>query len=219
MAPISNKQRILRAAYLLFLQKGYTNTSLSDIASESGVSKSLVQKHFKKKEAFVEALLRDLLNFADQFLSSHDMITDNYWVNLQLVGQVHYAFLLSDSRHRQLFLDLLEIRNLTERMIRLDLEWAFEYMHEFPDDDKESLFDDMTLVMGGTYELVYRFMKEKRSIDIDELQRKSLGLTMFLRGISRKEIDGILRRGRINQETLDAAVQYIEGQFLSKAKK
>ncbi len=48
--PEATRAAILAAAELLFVDKGFAATSMSDIASEAGVTKSLIHHHFGTKE-------------------------------------------------------------------------------------------------------------------------------------------------------------------------
>lgn len=206
----STKEAIRAVAYELLLRQGYEATSFSCIAEHAGVSKSLVQRHLHKKEAIIVDFLRDLLDFADEYLSNRDRKTDNYWVNLHLIGQIHYAFLLKDAGRCTLMLDILSDRTLTEHMITLDTQWAFGYMHAFTEEQKEQIEEDMAMAMAGTYELLYRALVRNRSLDIEGFQRKSLNLTMHMQGMDQAEIDRLLAEGLLTQEELDGGVAFIE---------
>lgn len=57
------KDEILRAALKLFAQKGYFNTSLTDIASESGMKTSSgLYQHFKNKQTIAGALYANIID-------------------------------------------------------------------------------------------------------------------------------------------------------------
>ena len=57
----STPQRILDAAEDLFAQKGYSATSLGDVADAVGIRSPSLYNHFKNKEALYEAVLDRLL--------------------------------------------------------------------------------------------------------------------------------------------------------------
>lgn len=209
----STKEAIRAAAYDLLLRQGYAATSFSCIAEQAGVSKSLVQRHLHKKEAIMVDFLRDLLDAADEYLSQRERKTDNYWANLHLIGQIHYAFLLKDEGRRTLMLDILSDRALTEHMISLDTQWAFGYMHTFTDEQKDQLEEDMAMTMAGTYELLYRALVRNRSLDIEGFQRKSLNLTMHMQGMDQGEIDRLLAEGLLSHEEREAGVDFIEARL------
>jgi TetR/AcrR family transcriptional regulator len=52
--PDLTRERILDAAYKLFVSKGFAAVSMRDLARESGVTKSLIHHHFGSKEALWE---------------------------------------------------------------------------------------------------------------------------------------------------------------------
>lgn len=207
------RERIADAAYALLLERGYKATSMADIAEAAGVSKSLVQKHFKRKDAFIEGLLEKLLDGIDAFLEERALRTDNYWSNLYLIGQLHYAFLLEDEGKTQLMMDIISDRELTEKMIELDVDWAFAYMHSFSEEEREELMDNMSIAMGGTYELLYRMLRQGRPIDLAAFQRKSLSLTMYLQGMSQDEADEVFADAALGEGDITAGVASINEGF------
>ena len=57
----STAERILDAAEDLFAQKGYSATSLGDVADRVGIRSPSLYNHFRNKEALYEAVLERLL--------------------------------------------------------------------------------------------------------------------------------------------------------------
>jgi len=58
---LSTSDRILDAAEDLFAEKGYSATSLGDVADRVGIRSPSLYNHFKNKEALYEAVLERLL--------------------------------------------------------------------------------------------------------------------------------------------------------------
>jgi len=58
----NTRQQILDATLSLFSRKGYFNTSVRDIARESGVSIGSIYHHFKDKEGIASAMYNNLLD-------------------------------------------------------------------------------------------------------------------------------------------------------------
>jgi AcrR family transcriptional regulator len=54
---LDKKQRIMQAALSLFAIKTYHGTSISAIAKEAGVSKSLIYNYFESKDAMLSAIV------------------------------------------------------------------------------------------------------------------------------------------------------------------
>ena len=61
-APTKSRQRILKAAFKVFSNKGYEGASFGDIARAARVQKTLVQYHFKSKEALFLACAQERLH-------------------------------------------------------------------------------------------------------------------------------------------------------------
>lgn len=59
--PLSTSDRILNAAEDLFAEKGYSATSLGDVADRVGIRSPSLYNHFKNKEALYQAVLDRLL--------------------------------------------------------------------------------------------------------------------------------------------------------------
>lgn len=54
------ERRLMEEASLLFARKGYSGTTLSDIAEAVGLTRAAVYYYFKNKEALLEALIEDV---------------------------------------------------------------------------------------------------------------------------------------------------------------
>ena len=54
---VNTKEKIIKVAIRLFLQNGFYNVSMQNIANEIGISKPAIYHHFKNKDMMVEAVL------------------------------------------------------------------------------------------------------------------------------------------------------------------
>jgi AcrR family transcriptional regulator len=58
MSPSDTYDKILQTARRLFVQQGYTATSMRQVAAETGIGKATIYHHFPDKQAMVMALLQ-----------------------------------------------------------------------------------------------------------------------------------------------------------------
>ncbi len=58
----SKKEYILEAATELFIKKGYSGTSISDIAKQAKINQSLIYHHFENKETLWKEIKSSFLN-------------------------------------------------------------------------------------------------------------------------------------------------------------
>ena len=65
----TRREQIMKAALELFAQEGYTNCSISRLASHAGISKGLMYNYFESKEALLIAIIEegmsDFINYFD----------------------------------------------------------------------------------------------------------------------------------------------------------
>lgn len=66
---------IKQAALQLFAHKGYAHTTISDIASEAGISKGLMYNYFNSKEALLEAIVSEAVDEGWKLMET--MISDD----------------------------------------------------------------------------------------------------------------------------------------------
>lgn len=53
----SKKEQILDISLSLFLEKGYDNTSISDIVTSLDIARGTLYYHFESKEAIIDAII------------------------------------------------------------------------------------------------------------------------------------------------------------------
>jgi AcrR family transcriptional regulator len=89
------QDEILLAALKLFAQKGYFNTSLTDIAEAAGIkNSSAIYQHFKNKQMIASQLYTDIFNSLN--ISIDDIRRKNQKSSEQLRGIVDLFFKLTD---------------------------------------------------------------------------------------------------------------------------
>lgn len=203
-------EQIEREARTLFLEKGYKNTSYADIAAACGLAKTNVQQHFPKKELFISDLYQDLLDELDTFLTEHKERTDNYFVNLYRIGQLLFGFLLGTEELRRFTFDLLSDRNLTDIMIDLEVAWATSYEVGFTKDELATFGDDIAMIMGGIYELIYRNLKVGVAMHPEDIQTRIMTMFAYTRGLSAEEAAKLFPRGLVSAEEFADANTYLQ---------
>lgn len=112
----AKKEAILKAATLLFSEKGYKNTAMAELSKMTGTAEGTIFYHFKNKEALFLSILQklkeDLLDECEryfgarEFESGLDMMEDAISFYLHLAGSMEDRFLLL---HRQYPYELAEV--------------------------------------------------------------------------------------------------------------
>jgi AcrR family transcriptional regulator len=90
----STPERILDAAEDLFAEKGYSATSLGDVADRVGIRSPSLYNHFKNKEALYEAVLERLLAVFSEPLAELDrgpVTQERVFFWLETIVRQHHA--------------------------------------------------------------------------------------------------------------------------------
>ena len=149
------------AALRLFLQKGYAATSYTDLAAESGVARTLVQRYYPKKDMLavgcVAAVRMATVHACDEAFPD----AGHALVRLYLRGQVNIATYAACDGIRRLMVDVLRDRDLTHKTIVEGFRWTMsEALPEAAGFGNE-LPDEMLMAMGGLYEIVYAYLTRR----------------------------------------------------------
>lgn len=123
------RRAILKEAEELFLEKGYENVSLDEIAAGAGVTRGAVHWHFRNKRGLLFAI-RDEMRLPMQDLAER-LATDTTLVPLAALGDVissAFERLQADPRHRRVLKVILQVDWTTSED---DSNSGLAFQHQF----------------------------------------------------------------------------------------
>ncbi|MGI6590113.1 MAG: TetR/AcrR family transcriptional regulator [Eggerthellaceae bacterium] len=203
------KERIAKAACALFREQGYDDTSYADIAQACGIRKNLVQYHYPRKELFAIAFMERVLAEAQAALGySNEDLRDDFGA-IYRVGVCYFEYLLREGGYRTFLQDVIRNRDLTERILAFNIQWALERSnvdasHGDPEGD---MVRSVVASMGGFYELLYYCLKNGYAFDV------VAGLSVVMRtfvsslGVSDAKTLQAVAPESIDAQATDRAVQ------------
>lgn len=198
---VSKKELILHAAFRLLMEKGYKNTSYSDIAYESNCTRALVQYHYPKKDYFITAFVDRLLEAVDEQVRSRGLMTGSCFTDFSITGHLYFNFLLANEGLRPLALDLIEASLIViERMEA----WQHRYP-ELDDLDDALILDAVLCAVGGAHELIYHHLMHDIPIDLHLLLARTISSYALLLGFGQETVDDLLKRPPLDNAVIDEA--------------
>lgn len=99
-----SRGQILQAAFTCFAERGYSRTSIAQIATTANVSKGLVYNYFENKEALLVGILEHVLEEYDKLLA--DVDSDDPKDLLNRLIDLAFGFLENNNEHSRLFIML-----------------------------------------------------------------------------------------------------------------
>ncbi|AVK49344.1 hypothetical protein AXY43_15800 [Clostridium sp. MF28] len=208
-----NRDLIAKTAFNLFLNKGYNKTSYKDIADNSSNERTLIQYYFPKKELLITDFLNKLLSLSEQYITEKSLKSDNNFINLYIIGQIHFSFLLMNDEMKTLTLDIVSNRAITKEIVFFNENWVFSFFNLSAELNKE-LSDDIVMIMGGTYELIYRYISKSESLNVPNLLKKIMLHFLTAMGHENSIYRELLSSHALSEETLCEANSYLKTALL-----
>lgn len=172
------RQHILKAARQILLKKGYSNTSMLDVASAAGISRGGLYLYFSSVEEIMQTILiekdqhpfdpiraaiidkQDFLQVLDQYLTIQKQRLLNISKSLLMSGYEYYAFEKSASSQEFLTKSLADTRRTVLGLLMLGVDQ--EKIH---DQQIEDLADYCILTIEGLSLFCYLHQADEKYIN------------------------------------------------------
>lgn len=93
------REILLDAAQLIFFEKGFENTSMADIAQESGFSRALLYVYFKGKRDIYRNLRIRSLEVLLERTKHHAELGSTGIKKLKEIGKAYHSYYIKDRKH------------------------------------------------------------------------------------------------------------------------
>jgi len=116
------RKQIMDAALVLFVEKGYHNTSISDITTAANTSKGLLYNYFKSKEQLLEHLVLSVFTDVSEMIDTNKngiiehegMVSYIHWIfeevqRNHLHWKLYYTLLMQPAVQQIIFAKLMEL--------------------------------------------------------------------------------------------------------------
>lgn len=88
---MTTKEKILRTSLKLFAQNGYEAVSVSQIASELGITKGAIYKHYESKRHIFDSILRHMEQRDAQQAAAHGLIPELSQDHAATTSEEHFT--------------------------------------------------------------------------------------------------------------------------------
>lgn len=198
---------ITDAAWSSFVSDGFRSTSYESISRKSGVSKTLIQHYFPKKEDLVIAgisKLREASRIQAEKVIGED--SDSFR-QFYVLGQIYLMALLSTEDTRSFLTEVLESRYLTSVVMDFDYDWSLAELGSSKEyEERKDYFRERTLEkMGGFYEILYRRLRENASVNVPESMQRVMEGMMDDFGIDKRQAKEYLEAWTLDEDVLEEA--------------
>jgi AcrR family transcriptional regulator len=184
------RERILEEAVKLFYERGFSGTTLDDIAGKLGVTKPFIYTHFRSKVELLEAICRPTIEMSLEAIARAAQgpgtpserlfqgIVD--FSKVVLLRQANIAVYFREEKHLS-EVGLAEINGLRKRFDRV----LSELLEEGARAGEFSIVDIRlaALAIGGMVSWAYTWYQPAGRLPIDEVGAKLAHFTLQLAGV------------------------------------
>lgn len=164
------QEKIIKAAFALFKEKGYQATTTREIAAKAGIKKGLLYYYFKKKEDIVFTWYKAFLNEIYAHIHCEDAL-----LRVTVFLFVYYDVLAADAFALTLIDCVLSHHELTKRKVIYTTEFYASVLKDY--DDQRILILNASMI-GGESQLLPMIIHGE--IDMTVKQFRDLFIHRFL---------------------------------------
>jgi AcrR family transcriptional regulator len=201
----AQKEKILKTASKLFIDKGYKGTTTREIADVARINKGLLHYYYNRKEDIVsdiyKAFVEGLIGFVENRYG-HELKGLDFFA---LLNMLFFKVATSERQYIEILLDVLSNTKLTKYKIDRSMECCLDVLLENGEQEKRSqLLIAITISVGAESQLMLAI--EDGSVDMTyrELAITVLHVCLVMMEIDEAETEAIIGRALQKADTIDA---------------
>ena len=199
------EKNILRVSTELFLNKGYENTTIRQIAEASGICRGHLYYYFKKKEDILIHIFKQiLLKIYNDVIERNDDKTE-VLLSYAIIQCIYTYILVFNEKLFRIYIEgsKIEIVRRASQNVLIELCKKKSQDMNYDISEKDIRF---SIIIGysGECELLKRFYNNEENFDIDSIVKSIISTRLFLLHIiSHEEIDDIVNKAIVDAKKFD----------------
>ncbi|WP_077622997.1 TetR/AcrR family transcriptional regulator [Sediminibacillus massiliensis] len=172
----TKRKQILDAAHQLFVEKGFSTTSIQDILDKAGIAKGTFYNYFDSKNACLRAILQSVTEEIDQKRrelalntekSREDIFIKQVAVRIDMNRQHHLLTMFETVS----FFDDAELKSFMERQYRSEMHWIAKRLGDlYPPEAIAYRLDHAVILMGTIHHMLHIWkLGSKEEIDSEKV--------------------------------------------------
>lgn len=135
---MAKRNEILRCAYELISEAGYSKVFLRDIAEKANINKSLLQHYFSRKSDIIDNILNDILTLSFKYIEPMASVHESIHLRLSVYTSLFWR---TASEHERL--DKFAISVISEReLLEIWISIVYKWLYTLKDNSRNAFSDD-----------------------------------------------------------------------------
>lgn len=206
------RNTIIRQASRLFIQQGYTKTTIRQIAQVCNLGRGHLYYYFKKKEDIVLYLYKSLIERIYVYISESKEETIDPLISYAITQSIYIKVIATNQDLFRLYIEASEIDSVRKEYLNT-LKEILDKNLEKLNCNFNSKDINLSIIIGsaGEDELLRRFYKKDIYLNLDEIIESTIKTRLLLLNINQEEVKSILLKSQsaINNISINEIIKNI----------
>lgn len=192
-----NETIILKQSFLLFMNKGYENTTTREIATACKMEKGLLYYYYAKKQDILFDIYSDFFNCLSEYILDKYSEENDAYTTIAVLDLLYYKLIFKDERVTNILATILKNRDLTKIKIKKTMETYQEILAKYQIPyDEQALHTSTAIAIGAEVELLLMMLEKEINITQEMLAVKMIQLEFNSLNITDIEINEIVKNAK-----------------------
>ncbi|MEY8562734.1 TetR/AcrR family transcriptional regulator [Eggerthellaceae bacterium 3-80] len=175
-----NKVRIRKAAFVLMYEQGFSQTSYSAIAQKAEVSRSLVQRHYPKKDELLALFFNRIIAASSALLQERGKQAQNPVLQALHLLQLYLQIIIYNDNMQLITRESLASRKILTMLIKDHLDMIIACIDRSGEQTESEVFLAAIKAMGGMEALLLFELNENVSVDAGDMSAQMIAAVRAL---------------------------------------
>lgn len=182
---------VIKEASKLFIEQGYTKTTIRQIADVCNLGRGHLYYYFKKKEDIVLYLYKTLIEEIYSYISKTQDETIDPFINYAITQYIYIKVIVTNNSLFRMYIEASEIDSVRKEYIEIVKEILKEFNYDFNEGDM-----NLSIIIGsaGEDELLRRFYNAQTLLNLDEIIESTIKTRLLLLNISHEKVSEIISK-------------------------
>ncbi|GAA0711408.1 hypothetical protein GCM10008904_23790 [Paraclostridium ghonii] len=202
------RNTIIKEASKLFIEQGYTHTTIRQIAQVCNLGRGHLYYYFKKKEDIVLYLYKNLIEKIYSHIKRSSSESIDPLLSYAITQYIYIKTIATNQSLFRVYIEASEIDSVRKEYLKTLSEILKSNLRELNFNFKEQDIG-LSIIIGsaGEDELLRRFYKNDISLTLGEIIESTIKTRLLLLNINHDKVDDILYR--TNEETKNIKISEI----------
>lgn len=203
---------IIKEASKLFIQQGYTKTTIRQIATVCNLGRGHLYYYFNKKEDIILYLYKNLIEQIYTYINKSTKQTLDPLISYAMTQSIYIKTIATNEYLFRMYIEASEIDTLRKEYLNTLRDILNKYLRElnFKFDSNDI---NLSIIIGsaGEDELLRRFYNNDTNLSLDEIIKSTIKTRLLLLNIHQEDVNSILIKSQleINNISIDEIIKNI----------